>query len=115
MLFHKPNHSLSTNCQAMPPVKPLNPEQLAAAATVIFLVHGMGCPACALCVRNELLQIEGVVAANVLLTHGLAKVWYDPRVLQPESLPARLPVVADAADYHYTVHLLVDCAQGKWL
>ena len=113
MLFHKPNHNPSISRQVMPTVKSINPEQLVEMATVIFLVHGMGCPTCALCVHNELLQIEGVVAANVLLTHGLAKVWYDPSVLQPETLPARLPAVADDAGYHYTVRLLVDYEQGK--
>jgi hypothetical protein len=111
MLFHKPTHSQPASCQVVPPIKPVSPEQLAQAATVIILVRGMGGPACALCVRNGLLQIEGVVAATVLLTHGLAKVWYDPKVLQPETLPARLPAVADDASYHYTAHLLVDYEQ----
>ena len=84
-----------------------SPRQLAQAATVILLVRGMDCPACALRVRNALLQIEGVVAADVALDHGLAKIWYDAQRVQPELLAVRLPTLADDANHHYTAQLVV--------
>ncbi|HXF59989.1 MAG TPA: cation transporter [Caldilineaceae bacterium] len=101
------NHDKHARCQAMPAAKPASAEQLAQAETVFLLVQGMGCPACALRVRNGLLQIEGVVAADVVLSHGLAKVWYDPAVLQPETLAARLPALADDGRHHYSASPLV--------
>lgn len=106
MLVRDPIHDQHANCQVTPYVKSVSPQQLTEAETAFLLVRGMGCPACALRVRNGLLQIEGVVAADVLLSHGLAKVWYDPRAVQPESLVARLPALADDARHHYTARLL---------
>jgi copper chaperone CopZ len=94
-----PDHGQHANCQ-------VGPQSLAQAKTAFLLVRGMGCPACALRVRNGLLQIEGVVAADVYLSYGLAKVSYDPNGVQAGSLAARLPSVADDARHHYTAHLL---------
>lgn len=107
MLSREPDHSRHANCLVMPIEKPASAQQLAQAETVFLLVRGMGCPACALRVRNALLQIEGVVAADVVLNRDLARVWYDPSVTKPEVLTARLPAVADDARHHYTAHLIV--------
>jgi copper chaperone CopZ len=76
-------------------------------------VHGMGCPACALRVRNALLQIEGVVAADVVLSHSIAKVWYNPAVVQPETVAARLPDHANDARHHYTANPIVLAGQRE--
>lgn len=107
MLLHDPGHGQHTNCQVTPLDKPASAQQLAEAETRLLLVRGMGCPACALRVRNALLQIEGVVAANVALNRGLAKVWYDAKLVQPEALVAHLPSLADDAGHHYTAQLVV--------
>jgi hypothetical protein len=91
----------------MPIDKPASPQQLAQAESVFLLVRGMRCPACALRVRNGLLQIEGVVAANIALNRGLARVWYDAKLVKPDMLAARLPAAADDARHHYTAQLVV--------
>ena len=106
MNLRDPDHGRHANCQVTALERPVSPQQLAQAETVVLLVRGMGWPACALRVRNGLLQIDGVVAAEVVLSHGLAKVWYDTAALQPESLAARLPAMADDARHHYTAHVL---------
>lgn len=106
MLLHELHHAQSPGCQVVPLEKPASPEQLSQAETAVFLVRGMGCPTCALRVRNGLLRMDGVVAADVVLSHGLAKIWYDPKLLQPEAVATRLPAVADEAGHHYTARLL---------
>jgi copper chaperone CopZ len=107
MLSHKLNQGQHASCLVMPIDKLASSQQLAQADTVFLLVRGMGCPACALRVRNALLQIEGVVAAEVALHRGLARVWYDASRVQPELVAAQLPGVADDAMHHYTAHLIV--------
>lgn len=107
MLSREPDHGRHASCLVMPIDKPASPQQLAQAETVFLLVRGMGCPACALRVRNALLQIEGVVAADVALNRGLARVCYDTNVVQPETLAARLPSLADDARHHYKAQLIV--------
>ena len=106
MVLRDPDHTRHAKYLVTPSQEPANPEELAQTETAFLLVRGIGCPACALRVRNGLLQIDGVVAADVVLSHGLAKVWYDPKAVQPESLAARLPALADDAGHHYTAHLL---------
>jgi copper chaperone CopZ len=106
MSLAEPDHPKHMACRVAPVGKEVDADQLARAETVVLLVRGMGCPACALRVRNGLLQVEGVVGVNVALLHGLAKVWYDPERLQPETLPDLLPAVADDGWHHYTAHIL---------
>lgn len=116
MLSHELDHARHASCLVMPIDKPVSPQQLAQADTAFLLVRGMGCPACALRVRNALLQIEGVVAADVALYRGLAKVWYDAKLVQPETLAARLPAVADDARHHYKAQSIViagECTGGN--
>lgn len=111
MQIYEPTFGQQDNCQVLPLDKPASLQQLAEAATAFFLISGMGCSTCATRVRNGLLQIEGVVAADVILNRHLARVWYNPEVLQPESLPARLPAVTADGRHHYTAHLLAVSGQ----
>lgn len=66
----------------------------------------MGCPTCALRVRNGLLRIDGVLVVDVVLSYGLAKVWYDPNRLQSETLPGLFLTFADDGQHHYTARIL---------
>jgi copper chaperone CopZ len=107
MLARKLDHGAQAICGALPIDTPVSSRPLAQAATVFLLVRGMDCPACTLRVRNALLHIEGVMAADVALNRGLAKVWYDAKRVQPETLAAQLPTLADDAMHHYTAQLII--------
>lgn len=107
MLSRELDHSRHTSCLVVPIDKPASVQDMARAKSAFFLVRGMGCPTCALRVRNALLAIDGVMAADVLLHRGLAKVWYDSKLVQPERLGACLPALADDGGHHYTAHLIV--------
>jgi copper chaperone CopZ len=106
MSLTDPDHPKHTERTTPPIEKKVSVQQLAQAETLILVVRGMGCPACALRVYNGLLGIEGVLAVKVALRYGLAKVWYDAGRLQPETLPELLPVVTSDGWHHYTAHIL---------
>lgn len=83
-----------------------SPEQLRGASGVFLLVSGMGCPTCALRVRNGLLGLDGVLDAQVNLGRGLAQVLYDPARLQVEQLPQAVAAAGRESHHHYSAQLL---------
>jgi copper chaperone CopZ len=107
MSMAPPDHAKQTRCVVKLIEKEVDAQQLAQAATVILRVRGMGCPTCALRVHNGLLAIEGVLAVEVALQYGLARVWYDAGRLQPQTLTELLPVVTADGRHHYTAQILV--------
>ncbi len=66
------------SCHVEPVVKPLDQAALEQSLTAVLAVSGMGCPRCAMRVRNSILQLDGVVLVDVILERGLAGVAYDP-------------------------------------
>lgn len=100
--------SLATDeCSHVAPLtKLVSREQISRARTAFLSVSGMGCPTCALRVRNGFLQMDGVLSAEVVLNNGLAKVWYDPELVQLANLAPGLNTNADDARHHYTAQLL---------
>ncbi|RLT33159.1 MAG: heavy-metal-associated domain-containing protein [Chloroflexi bacterium] len=65
----------------------------------------MGCPNCALRVRDSLLQIDGVLDARVTLERGLAQV-FDPATVQPDRLPAAVAAAGDDGRHRYLAQVL---------
>lgn len=68
---------MDEKCHVDPMNKFASPQQLRDADRALLSVGGMGCENCATRVRNGLLSVEGVFAANVYLNVGLAEVFYD--------------------------------------
>jgi copper chaperone CopZ len=75
-------------------------------AVALLAVEGMGCPNCVLRVRNGLLQVYGVVSADVDLEVGQARVVYNPRLVQPRYLPRAVADAGAAARHEYRAHLI---------
>lgn len=96
------------NCGPVTAVdKTVDQDALARAETAFLLIQGMGCPVCAMRVHNSLLRLGGVLAVEVALTPGLARVRYDPAKIGPEVFP---DVVTDAGNdscHRYTAQILV--------
>jgi|Deesub1362A_J573_1020465.scaffolds.fasta_scaffold05512_5 copper chaperone CopZ len=65
------------DCHVEPISKPITAEAKARADQVFLAVWGMRCPNCAMRVRNSLLQLEGVLEAEVSHINGIAQVLYD--------------------------------------
>lgn len=94
------------NCHVEPLDKPLDEAALATAMAAYLSVGGMGCPRCALRVRNGLLSLDGVLLVDVFLEQGLAAAAYDPQQLSPATL---LEAVANAGNdgrHHYWADVL---------
>ncbi len=83
------------NCQVEPLEKPVDEDAPATAEAAYLAVTGMGCPNCALRVRNGLLLTDGVLVAEVSLGRSLAAVAFDPQVVTPPELER---AVADAGN-----------------
>lgn len=101
------NHTPHCGCHVETIQKSVTPEQMAAAAGVFLVVWGMGCPNCALRVRNGLLGLDGVLDAQVNLERGLAQVLFDPARLQAERLPDAVAVAGDGDHHRYSAQVLV--------
>ncbi|MCQ3973435.1 MAG: hypothetical protein DPW09_08330 [Anaerolineae bacterium] len=74
------------NCYIEPLEKPLDPAALSPAMAAYLAVRGMGCPRCAMRVRNGLVSLVDVLFAEVLLEQGLAVVAYNPERVTTDDL-----------------------------
>lgn len=88
-------------CHVEPLEKPLDEAALATAMAAYLAVGGMGCPRCALRVRNGLLSLEGVLLADVFLGQGLAAAAYDPRQVTPDDLVAAVAGAGNDGRHRY--------------
>ena len=95
-----------TNCHVEPVEKPLDEAALANASTVNLVVQGMGCPRCAMRVRNGLLGLDGVLAADVFLEEGMAVAAYDPARVETSDLIAAVAAAGGDSCYHYQAQVI---------
>jgi copper chaperone CopZ len=83
------------NCHLDPVHKTPAQEELATVTDTVLRVSGMGCPTCAMRVRNALVSQTGVIDAQVDHVGGRALVRYNPHMLAPQDL---LPLVEAAGN-----------------
>ena len=95
-----------TNCHVEPVEKPLDEAALANASTVYLAVQGMGCPRCAMRVRNGLLELDGVLAAEIFLPEGLAVAAYDPARVAASDLIAAVAAAGGDGRHHYQAQVI---------
>ena len=74
------------NCHVEPVYKTATPEELGAASLVMLAIQGMGCRNCATRVQNSLIQVKGVIDAEVYHSYGVAEVIYNPNLTTHEAL-----------------------------
>lgn len=75
-------------------------------AVALLAVEGMGCPNCVLRVRNGLLQVYGVVSADVDLAAARARVVYNPRLVQPKYLQRAVADAGAAVRHEYRATII---------
>jgi copper chaperone CopZ len=73
-------------CHVEPTVKTATAAEQSQVETVVLAVWGMGCPNCAVRVRNCLLGVYGVLDADVVHTFGVAQVLFNPSLASPDQL-----------------------------
>lgn len=90
-MIHMPDHA----CQVPAIEKPVDSGALESVASALLGVMGMGCPNCAMRVRNALISEAGVLAVEIELRSGLARVAYDPGRATGRTLLAAVAAAGD--------------------
>jgi copper chaperone len=94
------------NCHVEPVEKPVDEAALETAMAAYLTVGGMGCPRCAMRVRNGLLALPGVLLAEVFLDKGLAAAAYDPAQVSPEDLVRAVDGAGNDGRHHYWAEVM---------
>ncbi|MEW5961215.1 MAG: heavy-metal-associated domain-containing protein [Chloroflexota bacterium] len=104
------------NCHVEPLEKPLDAAALSTAMAAYLAVWGMGCPRCAMRVRNGLLSLEAVLFVEVFLEKGLAIVAYQPERVTSDDLVGAVAAAGSDGRHHYRAGVVVEApaAQVLW-
>jgi copper chaperone CopZ len=94
------------NCHVDPVEKAVDEQALLTARATFLGVSGMGCPTCAMRVRNGLLTVDGVLVAEVYLQNGVAAVAYDPEDVTLDRLVTAVAGAGNDGRHHYEAHVL---------
>jgi copper chaperone CopZ len=94
------------NCHVDPVEKPVDREAIDSAVVAYLQVAGMGCRNCAARVYNGLLGLEGVLAADVELEHGLAAAAFDPERVTSEALIQAVASAGNDGRHNYVARLI---------
>lgn len=77
---------MDDQCHVEPVQKTATPEEMGTTSLVMLAVQGMGCRNCATRVQNSLIQVKGVIEAEVYHTSGVAEVIYNPKLTTGDAL-----------------------------
>jgi copper chaperone CopZ len=86
---------MNDHCHVEPIQKAVTKEERETVARALLAVWGMGCPNCAMRVRNRLMMLEGVTDTYVDHTVGIARVMFNPSMV---TIPALIDAVASAGN-----------------
>lgn len=70
-------------------------------AGIRLVIAGMGCPNCAMRVRNALLSVDGVAEAYVKLVPSVSRVLYDGERVTTEQLIAAVANAGQGTHHEY--------------
>jgi len=93
-------------CHVEPLQKPLDTTALSTARAAYLNVWGMGCPRCAMRVRNGLLGLEHVLYADVFLEDSLAIAAYDPEYITIDDLVRAVAAAGNDGRHNYQATVL---------
>ena len=97
---------MDKECHVDPLHKSPSIEERQEQAVALLDVMGMGCPNCVNRVRNGLLQVYGVVSAEVDLEAHRARVVYNPGLVEPRHLQWAVADAGAAAHHDYRAYLI---------
>lgn len=89
------------HCHVEPIEKTASQEELQQQNQVLLSVLGMGCPNCAARVRNSILNLHGVISADVDHVRGLAKVSYNPQLTDVGALTGAVARAGNDGRHEY--------------
>ncbi len=94
------------NCHVEPVEKTVDRAAVEKAQAVYLAVRGMGCPTCAMRVRNSLLSTDGVLLAEIQLEQGVAAVAFDDERVTAEALLHAVAAAGNDGRHHYQAQLI---------
>lgn len=83
------------------PIEPKGAPHGLVTAGVRLVIAGMGCPNCAMRVRNALLSVDGVAEAYVKLVPSVSRVLYDGERVTTEQLIAAVAGAGQGTHHEY--------------
>lgn len=97
---------MSEECHVEPMRKVPSAIELQEKSTVLLSIQGMGCPNCAMRVRNSLLSVYGVVTAEVTLEQGTARIIFHPGLTDIAALRRAVERAGGDGHHEYRAVLL---------
>ncbi len=82
-----------------------DPKELEDQKDTLLFIWGMGCPNCAMRVRNALVSQNGVIDAQVDHRSGRALVRHNPNMVQADLLPRLVESAGNDGRHRYTAAL----------
>ena len=86
--------------------KPYDREAVENAVTTYLRIQGMGCPNCAMRVRNGLLSLEGVYAVKIELERGLAAIVYNSESVITDDLIQAVASASNDGRHNYVARVI---------
>lgn len=93
-------------CQVEPVTKTVSDDEARDTSTALLGVMGMGCPRCAIRVRNSLVSLDGVVEAVVDHVTGTAHVAYHPERTSANALVGAVARAGNDGRHRYGAWVL---------
>ena len=98
---------MDENCYVEPIYKnTASADELRNADNALLAIWGMGCPNCAMRVRNGLLSLEGVFGVDVYLNMALAEVRYDSVKVSAAQLVSAVASAGNDGRHQYRAELI---------
>lgn len=94
------------DCHVEPINRQVDRDALAKSDVAFLAVAGMGCPNCAIRVRNALFGVEGVLYVDVSLGLGMAAVAFQPEKVESGALLIAVISAGDRVGHHYRARLV---------
>jgi copper chaperone CopZ len=97
---------MSDNCHIEPIQKTALDDVIRNADRILLSISGLGCPNCATRVRNGLLTLDGVHAAEILFNMRMAEVFYDEKKVSIERLVQAVAGAGNDGRHHYQAQVI---------
>ncbi|MBI5030319.1 MAG: heavy-metal-associated domain-containing protein [Chloroflexi bacterium] len=97
---------MKEECYVEPIAQPILADEPSDARIAKLIVAGMGCRNCATRVRNSLLQVKGVISADVDWKSGLTFVDYVPDQATVKRLIHAVEQAGDGQQHRYVARIL---------
>jgi copper chaperone CopZ len=97
---------MEESCHVSPVQKTVSSVERRIQSRAALAVSGMGCPNCAMRVRNSLLNLHGVVAAEVDHISGSALVMFNPELVESQTLLLAVEAAGNDGRHRYSALLM---------